>query len=187
MLKSWSRCLPADTILASNSSYFPPSVLCRFVERPQRFAHFHFHAPVLRDSACDICGGPETEPWVIERLGQVCQTIGHRPIVLRNEHPGYIFNWLLQSVLRAALELTARDVADVDQIDDAWRAVTGMPSGPFQIMDQIGLDVVEQSLANARWSQMESVAIDRLLEILADRTQRGCLGVKTGEGFYKYE
>ena len=62
-----------------------------------------------------------------------------------------------------------------------------MPSGPFQIMDQIGLDVVEQSLANARWSQMESVAIDRLLEILADRTQRGCLGVKTGEGFYKYE
>ncbi|GIW97592.1 MAG: 3-hydroxybutyryl-CoA dehydrogenase [Pirellulaceae bacterium] len=186
VLRQWSRRLPPRCILTSNSSYFTPSVLERFVEHPQRFAHLHFHAPVLRDSACDIVRGNHTLPEIVAHLVQFCREIRQEPIVLHREHPGYLFNWMLQAMLKAALELHLRGVADIAQIDAAWRAVSGMPVGPFQIMDQIGLDVVEHSLANARWSDLEPISTESLRRLLESYTNHGRLGVKAGSGFYEY-
>ena len=186
VLREVSRALPPPTIIASNSSYFVPSMLGQFVDHPERFAHLHFHVPVLHDSVVDIVGGPETSAAVIEALRQAVIRVGQDPLVLRKEHPGYVFNWLLQAVLRAALELAALDVADPPDIDRAWKSVTGMPLGPFGIMDRIGLDVTEQVLSNARWAAPSEADIDQLLTLLGEYTRRGDLGVKSGQGFYPY-
>ncbi len=176
----------SSAIIASNSSYFVPSVLSAFVAHPQRFAHMHFHVPVLADSVVDIVGCAATKPEVIDSLRQLAVRIAQEPLLLRREHPGYIFNWLLQSVLRSALELAALDVADASDIDKSWRAVTGMPLGPFGIMDRIGLDVIEQVLSNSRWAEPPKVPVEQLLALLSQHTNRGELGVKTGRGFYPY-
>jgi 3-hydroxybutyryl-CoA dehydrogenase len=187
ILRDFSQQFPKTTIIASNSSYFTPSTLARFVEAPERFAHWHFHVPLHRSSIVDISGHPATEPWVLERLQSLTEQIDQYPLRLRHEHPGYVFNWLLQSLLRSALELVARDVVDIAEIDRAWKAVSGMPIGPFAMMDNIGLDVIEQVLANARWDEAQPVAIDKLLAILREPIARGDLGVKTGRGFYEHE
>jgi len=186
VLREVSALFPPPTLIVSNSSYFVPSLLSGFVSHPSRFAHWHFHVPVLRDSVVDIVGGPETAPEVLECLQKLTERIGQTPLRLRREHPGYIFNWLLQSVLRSALELAALDVADPSDIDKSWTAVTGMPLGPFAMMDRIGLDVIEQVLSNARWGEPPEVAVEQLLALLAKHTTRGELGEKSGVGFYVY-
>lgn len=186
VLRQVSQLFPAPCIIASNSSYFVPSVTSKFIAAPQRFAHLHFHVPVLRESVCDIVGCSETETVVIERLVDMAHRIGQPPIQLRHEHPGYIFNWLLQSVLKGALELVALDVVEPQQVDQSWKAVTGMPLGPFGIMDQIGLDVVEQVLSNARWAEPATVTDQQLLDVIRPLIQAGKLGVKSHSGFYDY-
>ncbi len=186
VLREASSLFPAPTIIASNSSYFVPSLLSGFVSEANRFAHLHFHVPVLNDSVVDIVGCEATPANVIERLRELTVRIGQTPLVLRREHPGYIFNWLLQSVLRSALELAALDVADPADIDRSWTAVTGMPLGPFAMMDRIGLDVIEQVLSNARWAEPPDVPVEQLLALLSSHTSHGDLGEKTGRGFYDY-
>ena len=188
VLRELSSLFPAPTIIASNSSYFIPSMLSGFVTQPSRFAHLHFHVPVLEDSVVDIVGCAATDPQVIELLRELAVRIGQHPLLLRREHPGYIFNWLLQSMLRSALELVELDVADPIDIDKSWTSVTGMPLGPFGIMDRIGLDVIEQVLSNARWADASAtdVPIEQLLKLLAKHTQAGELGVKSNRGFYDY-
>jgi 3-hydroxybutyryl-CoA dehydrogenase len=186
ILREVSRQFPETTIIASNSSYFTPSTLAVYVESPERYAHWHFHVPLHRSSIADISGCDATAAWVLERLQRLTEQIYQYPLRLRHEQPGYVFNWLLQSLLRSALELVANDVVDVAEIDRAWKAVSGMPIGPFAMMDNIGLDVIEQVLANARWDDAQPVAIDRLLAILREPIEQGHLGVKTGRGFYEH-
>jgi 3-hydroxybutyryl-CoA dehydrogenase len=177
---------PAPTLITSNSSYFTPTMLSRFVSAPERFAHFHFHVPVQHESVADIVGCDSTEPSVLDRLCEFSQRIGQAPLRLRHEQPGYVFNWLLQSLLRASLELVAKDVTDPAEIDRSWKAVTNMPLGPFGMMDRIGLDVIEQVLSNARWAEADNISFDRLIEVLQVPLRQGNLGVKTGKGFYDY-
>ncbi|MDX1930830.1 MAG: 3-hydroxyacyl-CoA dehydrogenase NAD-binding domain-containing protein [Pirellulaceae bacterium] len=186
VLSEISQRYAPPTIVASNSSYFTPTMLSRFVVAPERFAHFHFHVPVQHESVADIVGCETTEPGVIDQLSELSARIGQSPLRLRHEQPGYVFNWLLQSLLRASLELVAKDVTDPAEIDRSWKAVTNMPLGPFGMMDRIGLDVIEQVLSNARWANDDSVSLDRLIEVLQGPLREGNLGVKTGKGFYDY-
>ncbi len=186
VLRQASELFSAPTIIASNSSYFVPSVLSEFVADSSRFAHWHFHIPVLNDSVVDIVGCEATNKEVLDRLQELTLRIGQIPLMLRREHPGYVFNWLLQSVLKSALELAALDVADPIDIDRSWTAVTGMPLGPFAIMDRIGLDVIEQVLSNSRWAEPTTVPVDELLALLSQHTSQGEFGEKTGRGFYAY-
>ena len=186
VLREISQRFPPPVIMASNSSYFTPTTLAQFVRAPERFAHWHFHVPLHHASIVDIVGTPQTEAWVLDTLEQLTLDMVQSPLRLRREHPGYVFNWLLQSLLRSALELAAHDVADIQDIDRAWRTVTGMPLGPFAMMDNIGLDVIEQVLANARWHDAPPVPIEQLLAILREPIEQGRLGVKSGQGFYDH-
>lgn len=186
ILRRLSELVSDDCIIASNSSYFVPSVLCQFVERPERFAHLHFHVPVLRETVADIVGCQQTTSMVLKSLSEFSRRIGQYPLMLRHEHPGYVFNWLLQAVLKAALELVANDVVDAADVDRSWKSVTGMPLGPFGMMDQIGIDVIDQVLSNARWAPPLSVSDQQLLDVIRPLIQQGKLGVKSGAGFYEY-
>jgi 3-hydroxybutyryl-CoA dehydrogenase len=186
VLRRISQLASDDCIIASNTSYFVPSVLSKFVTRPERFAQLHFHVPVLRESVADIVGCQQTSADVLQRLVQLANRVGQYPLLLRHEHPGYVFNWLLQAVLKAALELVAQDVVDANDVDRSWKSVTGMSIGPFGLMDQIGLDVIDQVLSNARWAPPNPISDQQLLDIIRPMIEQGRLGLKSGAGFYDY-
>lgn len=186
ILRKLSDVAPRETIIASNSSYFVPSVLSQFVSAPERFAHLHFHVPVMRETVADIVGCESTKPEVLERLSELSNRMGQEPLLLRHEHPGYVFNWLLQAVLKAALELVAADVVDPADVDRSWKSVTGMPLGPFGMMDQIGLDVIDQVLSNARWVEPSKITTEQLLQVIRPLIAEGRLGVKSAAGFSEY-
>jgi 3-hydroxybutyryl-CoA dehydrogenase len=186
LLKQLSEVFPQDTILASNSSYFVPSTFSGHVRFPQRYAHFHFHVPIWKATVVDVAAAPETDPQTLERLSLIARKIGQTPIVQTIENSGYIFNAMLKSVLQSALQLLDRGVADPSSIDLAWTKATGMPVGPFGIMDQIGLDLMLQTMSNARFvegDQVWSPLISRIEPLVA----AGHLGVKTGRGFFVYQ
>ncbi len=185
VLKAYSQDFNSPTLLVSNSSYFVPSQLSRYVTSPDRFAHLHFHVPVHAATLVDIVPCAECNPEVLIALEVFAKRIGQTPIIQTVENPGYIFNWLLQFVLSGALELVDKQVANPQQVDLAWTTVTKMPLGPFGIIDRIGVDVVYQVMQNARWSSNDP-KLERLMEILQPLIDSGRLGWKTGSGFYEY-
>lgn len=187
VLRELSTRFPSPTIIASNSSYFTPSMLCKYVTDDARFAHFHFHAPLFRSTVADVVGGPNTAASVIGYLTDVAKMMGQQVMLLRREHPGYVVNWLLQSLLRSSLELAEKGVAEPKDIDVAWKLVSGMQAGPFQLMDEIGLELIHQGLSNARWAQTQANANEQLLEFLNGLLSAGKLGRKSGCGFYQYD
>lgn len=185
LLKQLSEAFPAKTILASNSSYFVPSTFSKHIQHPARYAHFHFHVPIWKATLVDVAAGPDTHPDTLERLSQLARKIGQTPIVQTVENSGYLFNAMLKSVLLSALQLLDRGVSDPQSIDLAWTKATGMNVGPFGIMDQIGLDLMLQTMSNARFVEGDEVwapLIARIEPLVAE----GHLGVKTGQGFFEY-
>ncbi len=185
VLKRASEVFGESTIVASNSSYFVPSTFSKHVRHPERYAHFHFHVPIWKATVVDVASGPQTSEETLERLSLLAKKIGQTPIVQRRENSGYIFNAMLKSVLKSALELLDRDVATAEDIDLAWTKATGMPLGPFGIMDQIGLDILVQTMSNGRFVDGDEVW-SPLIAKLQPYIDAGHLGVKTGKGFYNY-
>ena len=185
LLRQYSERYGSQTIIASNSSYFVPSHFSKHIVAPERFAHFHFHVPIWRATLVDIAAGPETSSWTLDRLSRLSQAIGQTPLVQTVENSGYVFNWMLKSLLQSALQLADRRIANPEQIDSAWKIATGMPIGPFGIMDQIGLDIIHHTMSHARMVEGEDIW-GPLLEQIQPLIDQGRLGVKTGSGFFEY-
>ena len=185
IIKSYSERFAYPTIIASNSSYFTPSMMQPHVVSPERFANFHFHVPIWRATLVDIASGQLTDEATVQRLVVLAIHIGQTPLVQRIENPGYVFNWMLKALLQSALQLVERKVAQPAEIDMAWKKVTGMPLGPFGIMDQIGVDLIHQTMSHARFVDGDE-EWQPLVDILQPYVDTNRLGVKTGQGFFDY-
>ena len=107
------------------------------------------------------------------------------PIVLAREHNGYVFNTMLTSLFDAAPTLAAKEIASVPDIDRSWMGVTWMPSGPFGIMDSIGLKTVHQICTYWAERTKDPRAMANAA-FVGELVRRGHLGIKSGQGFYTY-
>ncbi len=176
---------PPETLFATNSSYYLPSMMAAATGRPERFAALHFHSPVWLANVVDIAPHARTAPETIERLAAFARQIGQIPIVLRKESPGYVFNAMLWAFLLEALRLVGHEVASVEDVDRSWMGVLGTPIGPFGILDRIGLDTAHEILA--QWAPLLGKGqADRPAAVLAALVREGRLGEKSGRGFYTY-
>jgi 3-hydroxybutyryl-CoA dehydrogenase len=176
---------PERTVFTTNTSDLLPSMFAEATGRPDRFAAFHFHQHVWESNVVDIMPHPGTSPETVELLRAFAARIGQIPIVLSRESPGYVFNAMLNGLLSAAMNLAAGGVATVEDIDLAWTGVTKMIVGPFGILDVIGLDLachITESIAEASGDP----GIRAQAEFLRGYVDRGCLGIKSGRGFYEY-
>ncbi len=181
--KVWSQfatLCPPQTIFTTNTSYLLPSWFAAETGRPGLFCAFHFH-DVFFANVVDIMPHAATEPWVIDLLMEMGKKLNQTPVFVKKESNGYIFNAMLMALIGAAGSLVTNEVSSIEDVDRSWMGNFKMPSGPFGILDTIGLDTAWHVTNNQ--TDQKSQKFAALLKTYVDA---GKLGVKTGEGFYKY-
>lgn len=171
---------PAKTIFTTNTSYLLPSQLATISGRPDKFCAFHFH-DVFYARVVDIMPHPTTDPAIIPVLQELGKSLNQVPVIVKKESPGYIFNFMLMALLGAAGRLKTKDIASIEDIDRSWMVNFHMPTGPFGILDNIGLDTAWHVV-----KEREDSASQAFAKLLKEYIDQGKLGEKTGEGFYKY-
>lgn len=169
-----------QTVLTTNTSYLLPSMIAEETGRPSWFCAFHFH-DVFTMTVVDIMPHPNTEGWVIDLLKDFGKAIHQIPVLIQKENPGYLFNQILMAVLGAAGDLRTRDIASIQDIDRSWMGNFKSPIGPFGMLDTIGLETAWHIVKTR--SDGRSVRFAALLKAYMDE---GKMGLKSGEGFYKY-
>lgn len=171
---------PAKTIFTTNTSYLLPSQLASISGRPEKFCAFHFH-DVFYARVVDIMPHPTTDLSLIPLFQQLGKSLNQVPVIVKKESPGYIFNFMLMALLGAAGRLKTKDIASIEDIDRSWMVNFHMPTGPFGIIDNIGLDTAWHVVKERGDAPSQAFA-----ELLKEYVDAGKLGEKTGEGFYKY-
>lgn len=174
-----------DVIFASNSSTFIPSQIKSFVKNPGRYLHLHFANEIWKFNIAEIMKHEGTEEKVFDRTIEFAKEIGMIPIPIYKEQPGYVLNSLLVPFLNSAEYLVVNGIADPHTIDKTWMISTGAPSGPFAILDIIGINTpynLAKTKAAAGDEQGKKVA-KYLKENFIDKNK---LGVQSGAGFYTY-
>jgi 3-hydroxyacyl-CoA dehydrogenase len=184
--KKLAAVAPQKTIFASNSSTMLPSQFAEYTGRPSQFVALHFANEIWKYNTAEIMGHPGTDTDVFETVVAFAKSIGMVALPLHKEQPGYIVNSLLVPLLSAGLDLLVRGVADVETIDKTWMVGTGSPTGPFGILDVVGITTaynINKMEAEKTRDSIKQEVVDYLKENFIDQ---GKLGVASGEGFYTY-
>lgn len=172
---------PADAILATNSSSYPSSQLIDKVARPERVLNMHYYMPPEMP-AVELMSCGKTDPAIIDLLTERLPLYGLAPFRVQRESVGFIFNRIWAAIKRESLSVVEEGVAQPEDVDRMWNLFTASMTGPFRLMDKVGLDTVlaiEQHYAAIRKDIPEGPR--KLLQRYVDR---GSLGVKSGRGFY---
>jgi 3-hydroxyacyl-CoA dehydrogenase/enoyl-CoA hydratase/3-hydroxybutyryl-CoA epimerase len=169
-----------DALLATNTSSLSVATLAEGLQHPERFCGFHFFNPVHRMPLVEVVRGPRTSDAALVSAVGLARKLGKTPVVV-NDAPGFVVNRILMPYLREAMVLLEEGYR-LTEIDASMR-VFGMPMGPFEVLDEVGLDVankVAAVLSKAFPDRMEAApALETLIAA-------GRLGRKSGRGFYRH-
>ena len=171
-------------LLATNSSSLPISRWAEVTGRPEYCLNIHFYAPLRGPYMADVMGCPQTKPEVMDLGVAWVASLGFTPLPVQKEIMGFCFNRLWWAIKHHALLLWAGGYVDFKDLDRAWMLFSGMPLGPFGLMDSIGLDVVYD--IGQQYYLDSGEARDAPPDTLRRMVESGRLGVKTRQGFYTY-
>lgn len=171
---------PPHTVFTTNTSFLLPSMFAEHSGRPNGFCAFHFH-DVFVANVVDIMPHPGTDQWVIDLLFEMGKKLEQTPVLIKKESPGYLFNHILMHILTSAGSLLSNDIGTIYDIDRSWMGNFNTPVGPFGMLDQIGLDTAWHVSKNNNTPESQEFA-----SLLNTYIDQGKLGIKTGEGFYRY-
>ena len=164
-------------ILASNTSSIPLQELASVLKRPERLVGIHFFNPVAQMMLVEIVQGPQTAPEVMQAAQGFTREIDKLPLPCKSA-PGFLVNRVLSPYLAEAMYLVDEGVPP-ETLDAAMKDF-GMPMGPIELSDMVGLDIgwaVGQELAKP------GSPVPKRLQALVEAKK---FGMKTGEGFYKW-
>ena len=174
---------PPDTIFATNSSSYPSRLMAENVRDRTRLCNMHFYMPPELN-AVDLMSDGETDRGLLDSMLTVLPEFGVYPFEARRECTGFIFNRIWAAIKRESLAVVAEGVASPEDVDGMFKVNWLLPAGPFQLMDQVGLDVV-LDIENHYADEHPALPV-HVRELLRTYVDAGKLGVKSGEGFYRY-
>ncbi|HEY0451784.1 3-hydroxybutyryl-CoA dehydrogenase [Actinophytocola sp.] len=170
-------------VLATTTSSLPVIECAAATSRPADVVGLHFFNPAPVMKLVEIVSTIATAEDVVATARAVCQRVGKHPVHCA-DRAGFIVNALLFPYLNDAVKMLEAHYAEADDIDTAMKVGCGLPMGPFELLDVVGLDV---SLAIERGLYYEfrdaGFSPAPLLEHLVTA---GRLGRKTGKGFRDY-
>lgn len=178
------RVAPAHAVLATNSSTLGSSKVADVTGRPGNVCNMHFFNPALVMTCVEVVRHERTSQETVDTVLALARRLGKEPVLLNREVPGFLANRLMGAIQREALALAEAGIATVEDIDTTARTALGHPMGPFELMDLVGLDVID-FIAQATYAETGAEA-DRPDPTVARLVAQGRLGRKSGAGFYDY-
>ena len=175
--------LPADAILATNTSSISVTAIANGLKHPERLVGMHFFNPVPLMKLVEVVSGLGTAPRVADAITALARSWGKVPVAARST-PGFIVNRIARPYYAEALALLQEQAASPLVLDTALRAA-GFRMGPCELMDLIGHDTnfsVTRSVYEANFFD-KRYAPSLVQQELVDA---GWFGRKNGRGFYAY-
>ncbi len=183
IFKQMDAAAPVGCILASNTSSISITKIASVTKRPESVIGMHFMNPVPVMKLVEIINGYATSKAVNTTITELSKRLGKIPCTV-NDYPGFIANRILMPMINEAIISLFEGVAGVEEIDTVMKLGMAHPMGPLQLADFIGLDVCHSILkvlhdgfGNPKYAPCP---------LLTNMVTAGKLGVKSGEGFYKY-
>lgn len=183
IFKEVSAMAPENAILATNTSTMSITDIAGAAALPGRFAGLHFFNPVTKMKLVEIIKGEQTEDGCIDVLTELVHKIKKVPVTVLKDSPGFIVNRINapnQALMNAVLD---EGKIKPDEVDTAMKRM-GIPMGPFELADFVGLDVYAHTLEYYAEKLSPEYKPGKVInQLIAD----GKLGMKTGQGIYKWD
>jgi len=181
---SLDRILPADTILATNTSSISITRLAAQTGRPSQVIGMHFFNPVPVMPLVEIVRGLATSDTAFETVSALALKLGKTPVAV-NDAPGFVSNRVLMPMINEAAFAVMEGAATPEAVDQVFKLGMAHPMGPLTLADFIGLDVcvdilrvLQEGFGDPKY---------RPCPLLVRMVDAGWLGRKSGRGFYTYE
>ena len=172
---------PKETILASNTSGIPISLLSSATKRPEKVIGMHFMNPVPVMPGLEVVMSLLTSQETLSTSLEFAKSLPKEAVVVKDA-PGFVSNRIIPLVLNEAAKLLEENLASIEDIDKICRLSFNWPMGPFELSDLVGVDVAvdlcEGIYQQTGWERYKPTPLlKRMVEI-------GYTGRKAGKGFY---
>jgi 3-hydroxybutyryl-CoA dehydrogenase len=173
---------PKETILASNTSGIPVSLLASATRRPDKVIGTHFMNPVPLMKGVEIVKTLLTSEETLRTSLDFVKSLGKETVVVKDS-PGFVTNRIITLVMNEAAKLLEENLASIEDIDKIEKLSHNWPMGPFELADMVGIDVIVDLLEGiyqqTGWERYKPAPLlKRMVEI-------GYTGKKVGKGFYQ--
>ncbi|OZI36849.1 3-hydroxybutyryl-CoA dehydrogenase [Bordetella genomosp. 5] len=177
---------PAHTIFATNTSGLSINAIAESVTRRDRFVGTHFFTPADVIPLVEVVRCDETSTATVERVMDFLRAGGKKPVLVRQDIPGFIANRIQHALAREAISLLEKGVASAEDIDEVVKWSLGIRlalTGPLAQRDMNGIDV-HHAIASYLYQDLENRTTPS--DLLTQKVERGEIGAKAGQGFYAW-
>jgi 3-hydroxybutyryl-CoA dehydrogenase len=183
LFRQLSEICPEHTILASNTSSISITQIASVTKHPGNVIGMHFMNPVPLMKLVEVIRGKKTTDKVIRTIMELSKQLDKIPVEV-NDAPGFVANRILMPMINEAIYTLYEGITGVEEIDTVMKLGMSHPMGPLQLADFIGLDVC-LAILNVLYTGFNN---DKYTPcpLLINMVAAGSLGIKSGNGFYKY-
>lgn len=173
---------PKHAVLASNTSNMSITEIAGVTSRPEQVVGMHFFNPAVLMNLVEVIKGDKTSEETMQLTYDLVNKMNKVPVRVEKDSPGFIYNRVNapNSILLGAI--VERGMAAPEEIDAKMKKM-GMPMGPYELMDYVGLDVAYHSALYLVESLSPEYTPPKWLK---DKVDSGDLGKKTGKGIYDW-
>ena len=175
--------VPADTILASNTSSISLTTIASWVKKPERVIGMHFMNPVPVMQLVEIIRALQTSDDTHARIHALSLELGKTPVTVK-DGAGFVSNRVLMPMINEAAFVLYENLASAEDIDTVMKLGMNHPIGPLALADLIGLDTC-LSIMDILYREFRDSKY-RACPLLVQLVAAGQLGRKSGKGFYAY-
>jgi enoyl-CoA hydratase/3-hydroxyacyl-CoA dehydrogenase len=172
-----------DAIIGSNTSNIRITELSKGVSNPSRFLGVHFFNPPVIIKLVEVIRGEETDDETVQSIYEAVRGLGKVPVIVKRDVAGFIVNRISAPEMLYFCLVLDRGIARAEEVDLFVRA-QGLPMGPYELMDFVGIDVVYDSMAYYAREISEEYG---KCSVIRQMVAKGLLGRKTGRGFYDWK
>ncbi len=182
IFKQLGEATKPSAILGSNTSNIRITEIADGVKNPERVVGIHFFNPPIIIKLVEVIKGEKTSDSTISSVYSLLQKIGRTPVKVNKDTPGFIVNRINAPEMLFFGLFFDKNIAKPEEVDAFIRA-QGLLMGPYELLDFIGIDVINSSLLY--FSKEISPDFSKV-KVYPDLVSKNMLGKKTGRGFYDW-